>query len=329
MGDIQEVAEAIKEYGSFVISTHVNPEGDAVGSELGLALSLMKMGKRVTVINADPVPEFLKFLPGSALIKRGDRIEEPHDALIVVDCEPDRTGLKDLDAAPVKIIINIDHHVTNPKTAEIFWVNPDAAAAGEMVYDLLVALGAPIDAEVATNLYTCIFTDTGSFRYTNTDHDALVKAAKLLDYGVNTWEIAENVYESKSFGRMKLLGLVLAGIEKSEDGRVAWVTVREEYYPVTGTKAEDTDGFINYPRAAKGVEVAVLFREAGPGRVKVSFRSKGRVDVSLCAQELGGGGHPNASGAVIEKGLDETKAAVLPKVIELVKKTFEDDRVKV
>jgi phosphoesterase RecJ-like protein len=323
MGDLKEVAEAIRGYDSFVISTHVSPEGDAVGSELGLALSLMKMGKKVSVINADPVPDFLKFLPGSGLIKRGERVDEPHDALIVVDCEPDRTGLKDLEKAPVKKTINIDHHVTNPKTADIYWVNPDAAAAGEMVYDLLLELGAPIDSEVATNLYTCIFTDTGSFRYTNTDHDALVKSARLLDYGVNTWEIAENIYESKSFGRMKLLGLVLAGIEKSEDGRVAWVTVREEYYSMTGTSAEDTDSFINYPRAAKGVEVAVLFREVGPDKVKVSFRSKGRVDVSRCAQSFGGGGHPNASGAVIEKGLDETKATVLPKVVELVKKTFE------
>lgn len=323
MADIHAVAEAIKGYESFVISTHISPEGDAIGSELGLALSLIKMGKKVTVINADPVPDFLRFLPGVGMIVRGERIEEPHDALIVLDCEPARTGLKDLDKAPVKKIINVDHHVTNPKTADIFWVNPEAAAAGEMVYDLLIALGAPIDADIATNLYTCIFTDTGSFRYSNTDRDSLEKSARLVDYGVNTWEIAENVYETKSFGRMKLLGLVLAGLEKSEDGRLAWVTVKEEYYGMTGTSAEDTDGFINYPRAVKGVEVALLFREAGPGRVKLSLRSKGRVDVSACAKELGGGGHPNASGAVIEKGLDEAKAVVLPKVTELLKKSLE------
>lgn len=323
MADIGAVSEAIKGFGSFVISTHISPEGDAIGSELGLALSLMKMGKKVTVINADPVPEFLRFLPGVGLIVRGDRITEPHDALIVLDCEPARTGLKDLDKAPVKKIINVDHHVTNPKTADIFWVNPDAAAAGEMVYDLLVALGAPIDSDVATNLYTCIFTDTGSFRYSNTDHDALEKSARLLEYGVNTWEIAENVYETKSFGRMKLLGLVLAGMEISEDGRLAWVTVKEEYYKMTGTSAEDTEGFINYARAVSGVEVALLFRETGHGRVKLSLRSKGRVDVSECAKGFGGGGHPNASGAAIEKGLDEARAEVLPKVAELVKKTFE------
>ena len=312
---IEGVAEAIKGLDSFVISTHISPEGDAIGSELGLALSLIKMGKKVTLLNADPVPEFLHFLPGSGLISIGTEITEPHDALVVVDCEPERTGLK-IKGAPIKKIINVDHHVTNPKTADVYWVNPDAAAAGEMVYDLLLFMNAPIDKDIATNLYTCIFTDTGSFRYTNTDADALSKSAKLLGYGVETWQIAENIYETKSFGRMKLLGLVLAGLEISEDGLVSWVTVKEEFYSATGTKAEDTDGFINYPRAIKGVEAAVLFREAGPSKVKISFRSKGRVDVSTLAESLGGGGHPNASGAVVDMPLEKTKDFVLPKVFE-------------
>ena len=139
-----------------------------------------------------------------------------------------------------------------------------------------------------------------------------------IESAPNTWEIAENVYESKTFPRMKLLGLVLSTIEVSEDGLLSWVTVKEDYYRQTGTSAEDTDGFINYPRAVKGVEVAVLFREAGD-KVKISFRSKGRVDVSQLAQSLGGGGHPNAAGAVISDNLDGTKADVLPKAKELVR----------
>ncbi|HLB24933.1 MAG TPA: bifunctional oligoribonuclease/PAP phosphatase NrnA, partial [Nitrospirota bacterium] len=312
MNDMQAVAEELKKHQSFVVSTHVNPEGDAVGSELGLALALIKMGKRVTVINRDKVPEFLQFLPGVEMVKVGETIDEPHDALVVVDCEPARTGLT-LDGAPVKRIINIDHHVTNPKTADVYWVNPDAAAAGEMVYDLLVEMGVPIDKDIATNLYTCIFTDTGSFRYSNTDEEALIKSAKLMSYGVNVWEVAENVYETKSFGRMKLLGLVLAGMDVTEDGMLAWVTVLEDFYRQTGTTAEDTDGFINYPRAVKGVEVAVLFRESGD-KVKISLRSKGRVDVSAIASALGGGGHPNASGVVMDMGVERAKAEGLPRV---------------
>ncbi|MGA2192663.1 MAG: bifunctional oligoribonuclease/PAP phosphatase NrnA [Nitrospirota bacterium] len=318
MNDISGVAEAIKSFKSFIISSHVSPEGDAIGSQLALALSLMKMGKEVRIIDTDPVPEFLRFLPGVELIAKGESIEHTADALIVVDCEPARTGIKGLASAPVKKIINIDHHVTNPKTADIWWVDPEASAAGEMVYDLLVLMGAPIDSDIATNLYTCIFTDTGSFRYTNTDEAALLKASKLISYGVKTWEIAENIYETKSFGRMKLLGLVLSTLEISGDGRLAWVSITEDFYRQTGTSAADTDGFINYPRAVKGVEVAVLFREQGD-RVKISFRSKGRVDVSGLASSLGGGGHPNASGVVFAGDMERARAYVLPKVAELVK----------
>lgn len=320
--EVLAVMEAIKAAGSFVISSHVSPEGDAIGSVLGLALSLEKMGKKVSVINADPVPEFLSFLPGKDMIRIADRIDTPHDVWIVVDCEPGRTGMKNFEDPPVGKVINIDHHVTNPMTADICWVDPEAAAAGELVYDLLVAMDAPIDLAVATNLYTAIFTDTGSFRYSNTDEPALLKAGRLLGYGVNTWEISEHVYETKSFPRMKLLGLVLSSLDLSEDGRLAWVSVYEKYYAETGTSAEDTDGFINYPRAVKGVEVAILFREAGDGRIKLSFRSKGRVDVSRLAESLGGGGHPNAAGATLSGSIEEVRGVVVPKVAELIDKAL-------
>jgi bifunctional oligoribonuclease and PAP phosphatase NrnA len=323
MNEIETIASIIMTSDSFVISTHVNPEGDAIGSSLGLALSLRLMNKKVSVVNFDPVPEFLKFLPGIDMVEQSDAISGRHDAWIVLDCEPERTGIKNWSDPPVDRVVNIDHHQTNPRTSEICWVEPDAAAAGEMVYDLLIAMGAPIDSAVATNLYTAIFTDTGSFRYSNTDSDALEKSGKLLEYGVNTWEIAENVYETKSFSRMKLLGLVLSGLEITSDGRLAWVSVLESQYVQTGTSAEDTDGFINYPRAVKGVEVAVLFREAGPGRIKVSFRSKGRVDVSHLASALGGGGHPNAAGAVLDGAIDEVIKAVVPKVSELISRALE------
>ncbi len=322
MSEMREAMAAIKKARSVVIATHVSPEGDAIGSELGLAISLTKMGKEVSVINSDPVPEFLRFLPGVAMVIRGERIERPSDLLIVVDCEPGRTGLKELEKAPVGKILNIDHHITNPRAADINWVDPEAAAAGEMVYDLLAAMDAPIDKDVATNLYTAIFTDTGSFRYSNTDEAALAKSGRLLSYGVNPWAVSENIYETKSFGRMRLLGLVLSGLERNDDGRVAWVTVRESHYRSTGTSAEDTDGFVNYPRSVRGVEVALLFREVVPDKVKVSLRSKGRVDVSALAASIGGGGHPNASGAVMTGTVDGVKAEVVGRTDALVKQAL-------
>lgn len=318
MDEIKRISGIINSSESFVISTHVSPEGDAIGSALGLALSLRLMGKKVRVINSDPVPEFLAFLPGTELVEVSDTMDGRYDVWLVVDCEPARTGMKDHERPPAGVVVNIDHHVTNPKTADVFWVEPEAAAAGEMVYDLLDAMGAPIDRDVATNLYTAIFTDTGSFRYSNTDKDALTKSGRLLEYGVNPWEISENVYETKSFKRMKLLGLVLSGIEISGDGRLAWVSVLESYYGRTGTTAEDTDGFINYPRAVKGVEVALLFREAGEAKVKVSFRSKGRVDVSRLAESLGGGGHPNAAGAVLTGDIKDVMKDVVARVSGLI-----------
>jgi len=323
MGVIEEIIEVINSSDSFVLSTHLNPEGDAIGSEVGLALALAEMGKKVSIVNVDPVPEFLHFLPGTDMITQTDTIEEPHDVFIVLDCEPERTGIKNHGSAPVKKVVNIDHHITNPKTSDVNWVDDEAAATGEMVYDLLVAMDWPIDNRVATNLYTAIFTDTGSFRYSNTDEAALMKAGRLLNYGVNPWKITEEVYETKSFRRMKLLGLVLAGIEMTDDGRVAWVTVTEEDFEISGGKVEDIDGFINYPRAVKGVEVAVLFREAGSGKIKVSFRSKGKVNVSRLAASLGGGGHPNAAGAVMEGSIDDVRDKVINIVSGLVDKELE------
>jgi len=324
--EVSAIASVIESSDSFVISTHINPEGDAIGSSIGLALSLRKMGKKVSVVNFDPVPEFLKFLPGIEAVQISDTIGGRHDAWLVLDCEPERTGMRNWSKPPVDRVVNIDHHHTNPRTADVYWVEPEAAATGEMVFDLLTEMGAPIDRDIATNLYTAIFTDTGSFRYSNTDSDSLTKSGRLLEYGVNTWEIAENVYETKSFGRMKLLGLVLSGLEISDDGRLAWVSVLENHYAATGTSAEDTDGFINYPRAVKGVEVAVLFREAGQGRIKVSFRSKGRVDVSRLASALGGGGHPNAAGAVLEGLIDDVKRTVVPSVTELIDSALEPSK---
>ncbi|HEX9861301.1 MAG TPA: bifunctional oligoribonuclease/PAP phosphatase NrnA [Nitrospirota bacterium] len=319
---IKAVIDAINKAESIVLSSHISPEGDAIGSVLGLALSLKKMGKKVSVINSDPVPEFLSFLPGKDMIALSGRLGAAHDLWIVLDCEPARTGMKDYDNPPVGKVVNIDHHITNPRTADICWVDPEAAAAGEMVYDLLVAMDAPVDKDIATNLYTSIFTDTGSFRYSNTDEESLVKAGRLLSYGVNTWEISEHVYETKSYPRMKLLGLVLSGLERSGDGRLAWVSVYEKYYAETGTSAEDTDGFINYPRAVKDVEVALLFRETGDGRIKVSFRSKGRVNVSSLAESLGGGGHPNAAGATLTGAMEEVRGIVVQKVSALIDKAL-------
>jgi phosphoesterase RecJ-like protein len=239
-----------------------------------------------------------------------------YDAYIVLDADPPRTGLFD-DTLPADILINIDHHITNSSTWPYTWIDPDVSATGEMIYGLIGEFGVSLDRDIALCLYTAIFTDTGSFRYSNTSPESMKIAATLLEAGADPWLVTENVYESFAFRRLKLLGSVLADMKRSPDGRIAWVVVTEELYRQTGTTAEDTDNFINFVRSVKGVEVAVLFRQTAAMEYKISLRSKGRVDLSGLAQSLGGGGHKNAAGGLIKGPLDE----VVPKVVNEVDKT--------
>jgi phosphoesterase RecJ-like protein len=229
---------------------------------------------------------------------------------LVLDADPPRTGLFDGNY-PADTRINIDHHITNPAEWPLTWLAPSASATGEMVYELIQRLGVPMDREIALCLYTAIFTDTGSFRYSNTTPKSMRIAAELIEAGADPWLVTENVYESFAYRRIKLLGNVLAGVERSEDGRIAWVVVTEELLRRFGASSEDTENFINFVRSTKGVEVAILFRQTAALQYKISLRSKGRVDLSGLAQSLGGGGHKNAAGSMVDGTLDEVKKRVI------------------
>jgi phosphoesterase RecJ-like protein len=310
MSELQDVVAALNTSSSILISVHRNPDGDAIGSQLALMLALEKQGKTVTAHNLDPVPHIYEFLPSSGRITHGQVPAQQFDAFVVLDSEPDRTGLFN-GSWPAATLINIDHHLTNPRQWPLTWLVPDATATGELVYRLIEALGVPLDESIALCLYTCIFTDTGSFRYSNTTPESMRMAAKLIDAGANPWLVTEHVYESFAFRRIKLLGHVLSGMERSKDGRIAWVLVSDDLYRATGTTAEDTDNFVNFVRSVKGVEVAVLFRQTGPERYKISLRSKGRVDLSKVAKTLGGGGHRNAAGGVVDGPFSVVRDRVL------------------
>lgn len=317
MSSPESIAAALKGCSSILISAHKSPDGDALGSELGLMLALEKLNKTVTVHNLDPVPEMYRFLPQNDRIKIGKPTPGRYDAYIVLDADPPRTGIFE-KSYPADILINIDHHITNPLEWPLTWLDPDASACGEMVYWLIRELGVPLDPDIALCLYTAIFTDTGSFRYSNTSPQSMRIAAALLEIGVDPWLVTENVYESVAFRKLKLLGIILAHMDRSSDGRVSWVVVTDEFYHQTGTTAEDTDNFVNIVRSVKGVEVAVLFRQTAKTQYKISMRSKGRVDLSGLAQSFGGGGHKNAAGGVIEGTLEEVKKRVIGDVERLV-----------
>jgi phosphoesterase RecJ-like protein len=313
MNDPARIASALKGCETILISAHKSPDGDALGSQLALMLALRKLNKTVIAHNLDPVPEIYRFLPGQDQIKVGKPVQGRYDAHVVVDADPPRTGLFE-GTYPADVLINIDHHITNPREWPLTWLDPEASACGEMIYRLVQELGAPLDRDIALCLYTAIFTDTGSFRYTNTSPASMRISAALLEAGADPWLVTENVYESFAYRRLKLLGSVLSGMELSEDGRIAWVCVTHELYDRTGTTAEDTDNFVNYVRSVKGVEVAVLFRQTAAEEYKISLRSKGRVDLSGLAQLLGGGGHKNAAGGTIKGVFIDAKTKVLTEV---------------
>lgn len=314
----EKAIEIIERNSTFLITSHKNPEGDALGSELALAMSLERMGKVVDVRNRDPVPEIYRFLPNSERVR--NIIDKGYDVLFLLDCgSVERTDLIDLDDIPAREVFIIDHHITSNPPMGHHWIEPGASSTGEMVYNLIVSLGIDIDLDMAVNLYTAIMTDTGSFRYPSTTPEALRIAGILIEKGVRPSKIYEEVYENLPFKKLRLFGYALRGLERNQDGKIAWITITQRMYRLTGAGAEDTEEFVNYLRSIKGVEVAILFRQTGRRAYKVSLRSKGRVDVAKIAEALGGGGHRDASGCELKGYLSEIKKKVVGIVDETIK----------
>ncbi|WP_330894322.1 bifunctional oligoribonuclease/PAP phosphatase NrnA [Candidatus Deferrimicrobium sp.] len=310
-GDLSAVCRVLREKERFLIACHENPEGDAIGSELALALALRKMGKTATVLNADPVPANLLFLPGADTVVFAEDGSK-YDVAVVVDCgSPERTGRIAQELLKCPVLINIDHHRTNGDLGELSLVDPDAAATGLLVHRVLSAMKYEVDLDVATNLYVAVLTDTGSFHYGSSSPEAFEVAGEMVRRGVDPWAVAEQVYETQSVHRLRLLGRVLDSLDVSSDGRVACITTMREDLREFGSGKDALEGFINYPRSIVGVEVAVSFREEEGGVFRVSFRSKGRVDVSAVAARFGGGGHHNAAGCTVPGTLAEVKKRVL------------------
>ena len=316
----QEVVDVINNNQRFMCVAHVNPEGDALGSLLGVYHMLKGLGKDVVPYLEDEVPDILEFLPGTKDVVHDLSNEAPFDVTIGVDCGNfKRFGDKFVEFGKFGTIINLDHHVSNDMFGDVNVVLPKACAAGEVVFDLCKAIGATVTPEIATVLYTAIETDTGSFRYESTSPEALMKAGELVAFGADPWNISENVYENYPAKKHKLLGKVLETLEVLDGGpegtKIATLNVTPEMQSETGAGTFDSDGFVNYARSIRGVDVGLLVRTEAEGLQKVSLRSKGLVDVSKVAGVFGGGGHMRASGCMI-KG---TQAEALGKVVEEIK----------
>lgn len=299
----------------FLLLAHLYPDGDVLGSQLGLGLSLRAAGRHTVFACLHPVPAPYQFLPGAAEVQQWKEGQGGYDVVVTLDCpDPSRVGgLLDGCRHPDTRVLNIDHHVDNGRYGDVNWVNPGAAATGEMVFELIEAAGLPLTREVAVNLYTAIVTDTGSFRYANTMPATFRIAARLVEAGAEPAEIGIRLYEARHLAGLHLLGRILQQVETSGDGAIAWVVIdRSQTASPDLLEAED---FITYPRSLRTAKVAVLFREL-PGEVKVSLRAKGEVNVAKIAARFGGGGHPNAAGVVLSGDVAGAKTRVLGAVRE-------------
>jgi len=305
--------------GRVLVLGTVQPDGDLLGSQIGLGLALANAGAAVTLAGPHPVPDVLGFLPGAALVERWERAPGSFDLVILVDCpDPSRTnGLLEGSRGPATRVVSIDHHQDSRRYADVHWVELAASATGEMVYDLIQALGLKLTPEIATNLYTSIHTDTGSFRYSNTTPRALRVAADLVAHGARPELVAGALYECRRPEDLRRLAELLARVEVSPDGLVAWLVLPAGSVTEAFVTAED---LVNYPRSIASVKVAILFREIGPGNVKVSLRAKGEVNVARIAAAFGGGGHANAAGCTISGSLAEARDAILESVAQALGK---------
>jgi len=305
---IQQIVEKIENHQSFLVVAHENPDGDAIGSTLGLANALREMGKEVVALNVDGVPQIMQFLPGCEQLVTTLPDNKKFDVAFVLDSgDLDRAGVTVRDCS--KLLINIDHH-PHSDFGDLCYLDTGASATAILIDRVLQQCDYQMSLAVAKNLYLAILSDTGSFRYSSANPEAFEVAGRLIAMGIDPWEIASSLYESLAPERMKLLGLVLPTLEISPCGRYASVAMTEEILKQSGASEEHTDGFVNYPRAIRGVEVALFFRQVAADAFKISFRSRGNIDVGSMARELGGGGHHNAAGARVNGTLEEARATV-------------------
>ena len=305
---IRQIAEIIKKGRSFLVTSHVRLDGDAVGSELALYEALRGLGKEAVVYNQDGTPQMYAFLPNAGAIVNRLGPLDGFDAVFVLDCsEIERVGDEAPRIAGVRRIVNIDHHISNDRYGHLTLTDPNASSTGEMVFRLLDGMGLEITKDMAINLYTAILTDTGAFRYSNTGPKTFAVAGRLLEKGADPAWIAQMVYETFPAVKIRLLGRALSTLEFDWQGRIAILTVSRKMLDEAGAQWEHTEGFVEFPRSIEGVQVAAFLSEIGEGLYKVSLRSKGRFNVEEVARKFGGGGHINAAACRISGDADTVK----------------------
>jgi bifunctional oligoribonuclease and PAP phosphatase NrnA len=306
---LEAVAHAIRLRQSFVITSHARPDGDAVGSSMALALALDHLGKQVRVLLHDPVPAPYAAFPGLDRIELTDRRGAPADATIVLECSDlSRPEIADLADG---FLINVDHHAGNAMYGAVNWFDESAAACGEMVADIVDALGVPWTTAIAAHLYLAIATDTGGLRYGPISARTFDLCRRIAALGVNTASLSRQIFESYSVGRIRLTGALLAGMTLHHGDRIAVLSLDDELVGRCGATMDDTEGLVNLPLGARDIVAVALLKRQAPEVFRVSLRSKGAVDVRAVAAAWDGGGHQNAAGCTLTGSEADVRRALV------------------
>lgn len=306
---LSQVVELIENKKKFGITTHIKPDGDGVGSSLGLCWLLRSLGKEAEVIVHGDVPPAYQTLPGAKDIRDVKAIDTKYDAIFVIECsDVNRPGITGLDS---EFTVNIDHHATSEHFGTINWIDSTASAVGEMIYNLCKAIGGKVTREIAECVYMALVTDTGSFHFSNTTDRTLKVASELVKAGVKPAQISEAVYNNYPWSRVELMRQVVGTVKRHDNGRIATLRQTLEMRRIAEAVDGDNNGFVNIPLAAREVVASIYMREVAENKYRVSLRSKGEINVARVAEKFGGGGHANAAGCSVEGDWEQTEAEIV------------------
>jgi phosphoesterase RecJ-like protein len=324
MNNFDEISRVIQKNKNFLITSHINLDGDGIGSELALYFILKKLNKKVTILNQDRIPKIYDFLPDSDKVQywNNNRINPKSiDVGIALDCSSiKRIGRTYEIFKDIKTIINIDHHKSNENFGNLNYLDCSVSSVGEIIYELITFLNIDLlDEKISTCLFTAIITDTGSFRYSNVSSKTFGVASHLTRHRIKSHLIANNIYNRSTYPGLKLLGESLLTLEMDDSNYVSWLTITRKMLNDTNANDEDIEGIINIATTLNNVEISILFRETKDNKIKISFRSKGNFDVNKFAGKFKGGGHPNAAGCLCLGKLDEIKEKILSKLFKEIK----------
>lgn len=316
---LDKIAAVINTSDNIAILPHVAADGDALGSSLALAMTLVQMGQKAVVLLEEDIPLIYGFLPGKELSEVYASGSYSFDLAVALDCgDAERLGLRKSIFSGAAKTVNIDHHATNKGFAVYNHVDTGSSATGEIIFRLLEYLKRRPDRDIAACLYTAISTDTGGFRYSNTTPLTHRTAAELIGFGVDVAEVSRSVFDTASLGKVRLTGAAIESLELFENGRLAIMTVTNEMIRNAGAVEEDSDGIINTARNIRGVEAAAMLKQLESGEIKVNLRSNSYVDVSDIAARHSGGGHKRAAGFTVKGDLEQVKLSLLSDLKEVL-----------